>query len=905
MARQGHVLLRPLIRDGEMASQWKFVKEQQELSDGMHLRKVRDEVAASAEYQTLLAQLPLTPRSPSARARVPPATGPRAGPAAPLACGEAAADDGGGNDGGGDYDDDEGFPLERADSAPPAGRSGSDSMLAAKMGVGEAEVATASRDTMIEHIFQLTDIFAIPKALAIPTPPADHARVTVVAAASTPPSMQASPAKSIGDDDGAYTLQRGKSVPNPRTPAAPEPSQTSEQELARMREAWSSSFFGRVRSDGSESDPPADDDDEFTLQVQIDKTFLTLAVRPSTTVHEVKAAVEAQLGPRAAEQVLLLYAQDDVDRMSPVTLEAEQALSAAGVQSRSTLVCRSIHDAKVTGVDGGNRGFSRRTEVMMRRNKVMEAVLRGWRSVDPGATPTTVQARLDPNRTSEAAFSSFVQDQHTLIRHARSRLGLPTTDQMLEQMIAHHAAEVEQERATEAMPSEGIPDPRVSAVAPGPSPGSEPEPRVSVPVAEVAPEPEPEPEAACDEIEVVFRVMAKGVPPFSHRFPARATTAQVHAYLTATMAESGMVGEYELKETGFPPRRLTPSDTTTLAAAGLATEPKLTLQVAAVAASTSANIAPPGHQAAAAAARAEPADELSPGGTIYEAVKGKYVGQRGGGRLEPGHSYRAPLVRGRVFRYDAAADRLVDAPAPVDDPTRRPPSAEGGMAAVWREMFAGEEVSAQLRRGGSYYTNAARSLGVPATGPLNPRLLYTFPNPLMQYAAGGGGDGSPESEYTLHFTYDAAADELVYSHAGAAGADDAEEGGQPLSRSSSAELRRQALRSWHRGDFLRAACLRPGGLLYMNAVDSFGTLTADKLYLFPHFGPIQADHFRYQVDTDSLVLDGAEQSDFIQRSTISSGMSGSPRMGSLATHGDSVTGSGGGGETSLYTCLLP
>merc|ERR1719506_2428525 len=116
----------------------------------MHLRKVRDEVAASAEYQTLLAQLPLTPRSPSTRERVPPATGPRAGPGASLACGEAAADDGGGNDGGSDYDDDEGFPLERADSAPPAGRSGSDSMLAAKMGVGEAEVATASRDTMIE-----------------------------------------------------------------------------------------------------------------------------------------------------------------------------------------------------------------------------------------------------------------------------------------------------------------------------------------------------------------------------------------------------------------------------------------------------------------------------------------------------------------------------------------------------------------------------------------------------------------------------------------------------------------------------------------------------------------------------------------------------------------------------------
>ena len=71
----------------------------------------------------------------------------------------------------------------------------------------------------------------------------------------------------------------------------------------------------------------------------------------------------------------------------------------------------------------------------------------------------------------------------------------------------------------------------------------------------------------------------------------------------------------------------------------------------------------------------------------------------------------------------------------------------------------------------------------------------------------------------------------------------------------------------------------------MNAMDSFGDLTQDKLYYFPHFGPIKADHFRYRADVDVLVLDQEEQSDFIKNATINQGRSrfgsgsvlGSPR----------------------------
>ena len=124
-----------------------------------------------------------------------------------------------------------------------------------------------------------------------------------------------------------------------------------------------------------------------------------------------------------------------------LALGDEETLGANGITSKSTLVLGSIHDAKYHDGDGANRGFSRRrgaafslkslllwrlfwftlqvlifgsglfagAETMMRRHKVMDAVLRGWVSV--GATMTVVKARLDPDRTSESVFESFVQDQ--------------------------------------------------------------------------------------------------------------------------------------------------------------------------------------------------------------------------------------------------------------------------------------------------------------------------------------------------------------------------------------------------------------------------------------------------------------------------------------------------------------
>ena len=210
------------------------------------------------------------------------------------------------------------------------------------------------------------------------------------------------------------------------------------------------------------------------------------------------------------------------------------------------------------------------------------------------------------------------------------------------------------------------------------------------------------------------------------------------------------------------------------------------------------------------------------------------------------------------------------------------------MAAIWRKLFEGEEGTAQLKPGGRYYTEAARSLGVPSSGPLNPGMLYSFPNPFMQYVGDGG---VTSDEHNLHFCYDAAADELVYSHAGGADMEDAD--GEGLARSSSARLKGEAMRSWRRDDFLRAACLRPGGLLYMNAVDSFGQLEADRLYFFPHFGPVKADHFRYRPDIDALELDAAEQSDFVKRATISPGKS-TGGLGAAGTGGSSL---GGGGST--------
>lgn len=141
-----------------------------------------------------------------------------------------------------------------------------------------------------------------------------------------------------------------------------------------------------------------------------------------------------------------------------------------------------------------------------------------------------------------------------------------------------------------------------------------------------------------------------------------------------------------------------------------------------------------------------------------------------------------------------------------------------GMEVLWRAMFTDAEGIPQLQPGGRYYTEAARSLGLTSGGRLNPRMLYSFPNPLLQYTAKDGADGDDSA--TLNFTYDAAQDRLVYLHAGSSDAE--ADAGAGLERSTSVELQGEAQRVWQRRDFLRPDCLRPGGLLYMNAVDSFG-----------------------------------------------------------------------------------
>eukprot|EP01045_Picozoa_sp_COSAG04_P031643 COSAG04_NODE_5927_length_1454_cov_0.923247_3_plen_125_part_01 len=103
-------------------------------------------------------------------------------------------------------------------------------------------------------------------------------------------------------------------------------------------------------------------------------------------------------------------------------------------------------------------------------------------------------------------------------------------------------------------------------------------------------------------------------------------------------------GEYELKE-GFPPKKLRPCEET-LDEAGLAIQSKLVLQVFHLASQPSAEGIGPAPSPAPPKIAA-PADELAPGGAIYEAVRRKYVGTRPGAKLEAGRTYRAPLVRGR------------------------------------------------------------------------------------------------------------------------------------------------------------------------------------------------------------------------------------------------------------------
>ena len=587
-------------------------------------------------------------------------------------------------------------------------------------------------------------------------------------------------------------------------------------------------------------------------------------MQPTTTVAEVKHGIEAAAGPKWMEQVLLLSADDG----SKLPLANEDTLGACGVSSVSILVVESIHTAKVTGADGGNRGFSRRTEVMMRRRKVMDAIMRGWTSVTQN-TPQIVKARLDPDRTPEAEFLTFVQEQPVLIRHARVQRGLPTVDQILERMIAQHMEEGESE---EAVPPEPQPEPP-AVVAAEPEPEPEAEPTLVAQTPAVV----PAADASVGSVEVVFRVMVKGVQPFSYSFPATATTAAVHAYLVATMAESGMEGFYDLKE-GFPPRKLGPSEET-LAEAGLAIDSKLTLQCVPAAAPAAAS--PPVQGASSGNAAPQPTGDLAKGGAIYEAVVRKYVG-RTGARLVAGRVYRAPLVRGRYFVYDPATDSLSDAPPAGSAAGSAMSEDADGFDQVWRTMFeATPEGTAQLQPGGRYYKAAAAACGVGATGPLNPSMLYSFPNPMMAMVSGG-------DDHSLNFSYNPTTDQLVYDHASQAEVA-GEGGGGGLDRMSSANTQQEALRSWTLADFLRPENLRPGGMLYMNAVDSFGELTEDKVYLFPHFGPIKGETFRYRAGEDVLVMEGEEQFDFIRGATMHQGGAKRPRSG------------WGGGGNSLTT----
>ena len=119
-----------------------------------------------------------------------------------------------------------------------------------------------------------------------------------------------------------------------------------------------------------------------------------------------------------------------------------------------------------------------------------------------------------------------------------------------------------------------------------------------------------------------------------------------------------------------------------------------------------------------------------------------------------------------------------------------------------------------------------------------------------------------------------------------------QDAGAGLGHTSSVELQREAQCVWQRRDFLRRECLRPGGLLYMNAVDSFGAqLRTDRVYHFPHFGPIKDDQFRYNAEHDCLVAEQDVQSEFIRNGTINahSRCSGGSQAGE---GGESQPGSG-------------
>lgn len=153
---------------------------------------------------------------------------------------------------------------------------------------------------------------------------------------------------------------------------------------------------------------------------------------------------------------------------------------------------------------------------------------------------------------------------------------LPTTDQMLERMIAQHSEETDDQQigpsAAPPVPAgadveEGIALAPERSSSAGDAAEVVPAPVAVTTAGTIRTEAEPEPPseaadsglstmdgmqaaAAVDnqdedeqQVEVVFRVAdIKGVAPFSHHFAATSTTAQVHAYLIETMEASGMGG---------------------------------------------------------------------------------------------------------------------------------------------------------------------------------------------------------------------------------------------------------------------------------------------------------------------------------------------------------------------------
>ena len=80
--------------------------------------------------------------------------------------------------------------------------------------------------------------------------------------------------------------------------------------------------------------------DEFELQVRMNRrTFLSIPAGPLRTVADVKAAIEARLGPRASEQRLMLVLEDGTDPLELLDAETLRALQLINLTCAQSL-CR-------------------------------------------------------------------------------------------------------------------------------------------------------------------------------------------------------------------------------------------------------------------------------------------------------------------------------------------------------------------------------------------------------------------------------------------------------------------------------------------------------------------------------------------------------------------------------------